>query len=113
MIFDAIFEDDLFTIRRYETNGRDSLGRPARSVASETTVDGLLRQTGTVEGEAYVADRLVATMPIGTDLRPDDEVVCRGRLYEVDGSPTTSVVPGMSTVGIVTAALTYVGPVTP
>lgn len=112
MIFDVIFEKDLFTIRRYGPGGKSPLGKPTRILLSETPADGLLDQTGTVEGEAFVVDKMRATMPIGTDLRADDEVEARGDLYTVEGRPFAVGVPGFVSIGVVTAVLQYVGPVT-
>ncbi len=48
--FDALFNKGFFTIRRYGPGAKDSLGRPTRTVLSETTVNGLLQPTGTLEG---------------------------------------------------------------
>lgn len=112
MIFDAVFERDLFTIRRYGVGPKDALGRPTKVLQSETTVSGLLSLTGTVEGEAFVVDLFRATMPVGTDLRPADEVLSQGKVYTVQGTPFSVHAPGSKSVGVVTAVLKYVGPVT-
>lgn len=107
----GIMEPHLFTIRRYDYGAKDALGRKSRTLLSETTSAGLLAQKTTVEGQTFVVDRCVATMPSGTDLRVDDEVEARGLLYVVDGTPDAVSVPGYASVGIVTAVLKYVGPV--
>lgn len=116
MILDAVLEPDLFTIRRFTYGAKDALGRKARTLVSETPSNGLIEQVdavnGTTETEAFVVSKYRATMPVGTDVRPDDEVACRGRIYTVLGSPASVSVPGYSSVGIVTVNLQYVGPVT-
>lgn len=112
-VFSAIFDRDLFTIRRYGVGPKDALGRPTRALLSTTTVDGLLGLTGTVEGEAFVVDLFRATMPIGTDLRAADEVESLGKVYTVQGTPLSVHAPGAPSVGVITAVLKYVGPVTP
>jgi len=112
MIFDAVFEKDLFTIRRYGVDGRDPLGKPKRKLLSSVTVNGLLSQTDTIEGETFVVDKYRAIMPVGTDLRASDEVVARGDVYTVQGTPVSVSAPGMAAVGIVQATLEYIGPVT-
>ena len=112
MIFSALFERGLFTIRRATPGGRDALGRPVLTETAVATVDGLLQQTGTAEGEAFVVDKFRALMPIGTDLRAKDKVLARGAVYTVEGTPFTAHAPGAPTVGVVTAILQYVGPVT-
>lgn len=111
-VFDILFEADLFVIRRYGPGPKDALGRITKIVVSSTVVDGLLSQTGTAEGEAFVVDEFRATMPLGTDLRPSDEVESDGKVFTVKGTPFSATVPGMKTVGVVTATLKYVGPVT-
>jgi hypothetical protein len=80
-------------------------------VLSSTVVNGILRPTGTVEGEAFVVDEFQATMPLGTDLRAGDEVLAKGRRFTVEGTPFDAVVP-RTRIGVVTARLKYVGPVT-
>ena len=111
MILDAVFEKDLFTIRRYGPGARDALGRVVPTLLSTTTVNGLLQLSGSLEGEAFVVDRFRATMPIGTDLRAADEVLARGSVYTVEGTPFEAHPPGVKSIGIVTAVLKYVGPV--
>jgi hypothetical protein len=111
-VFGILFEDDLFLIKRYGPGVKDALGRTTRALLSSTLADGLLAQTGTAEGEAFVVDEFRATMPLGTDLRASDEVESGGKLYTVKGSPFSSHAPGMKSVGVVTAILKYVGPVT-
>lgn len=81
-------------------------------LASEVTVNGLLSQTDTEEGETFVVDEYRAIMPVGTDLRAADEVVAREVVYTVQGSPVSVSAPGMPDIGIVQATLEYVGPVT-
>jgi hypothetical protein len=114
-LLDAVFEPDLFTIRRFTYGEKDALGRKARTLAAETPSDGLLEQIdsgyGTHEGETFVVTKYRATMPAGTDVRVDDEVESRGLRYTVTGSPAAVSVPGYPSVGIVTAVLQYVGPV--
>jgi len=112
MIFDALLEPDLFLIRRFGASTKDSLGRTTRTLLSETPADGLLIQTGSLEGEAYVVDEFRATLPLRADLRADDEVVSRGKRYTVKGTPFAATVPRMPSVGVLTAVLKYVGPVT-
>ncbi|MBP2323357.1 hypothetical protein JOF56_003742 [Kibdelosporangium banguiense] len=111
MSFKALFEQNLFKVRRYGPGPKDPLGKPTRVVLSETTVDGILQQTGSVEGEAFVVNEFRATMPLGTDLRPADDVVSKGHVYTVEGKPFAAVVP-KTKIGVVTAILKYVGPVT-
>lgn len=111
-LFSAIFTKGLFTVRRYGPGPKDPLGKPTRVVVSETVVDGILAQTDSIEGEAFVVDKLRATMPLGTDLRPADEVLARGLVYKVEGTPVESVIP-TTKIGVVQAVLEYVGPVTP
>lgn len=110
--FDALMEPGLFTRLRRETTGEDALGRPVTLVTRSDPINGLLRPTGTVEGEAFVVDEYAATLPLGTDLRADDELEARGAVYTVQGSPFAAVVPRTQT-GVLTARLQYVGPVTP
>lgn len=112
MIFDIVFEKDLFTIRRYGAGERDRLGKPTRVLLSSTTVNGLLSQTDTSEGETFVVDEYRAIMPVGTDLRASDEVVARGDVFTVQGTPVSVSAPGMPDIGVVQATLEYVGPVT-
>ncbi len=109
--FDALMEPDLIVIRRPTTGGRDALGRPTKTMKKSEPVNGILRQTGTVEGEAFVVDEFVLTLPLGTDLKPDDEIEARGRVYTVEGSPVEAIVP-RTKIGVLTARLKYVGPVT-
>ncbi len=111
--FDALFTKGLFTIRRYGPGAKDSLGRTTRTLLSETTVNGLLQPTGTLEGEAFVVDRFRSVMPIGTDLHVSDEVYAEGKKYTVEGTPFEASAPGAKSVGVVTAILKYVGTVTP
>lgn len=111
--YSAIFEKRLFTIRRKgATSARDPLGRPTAAFGDVATVDGILQPTGTLEGEAFVVDRFRSIMPVGTDLRAADQVVARGDVYTVEGTPFEASPPGMRSAGIVTAVLRYVGPVT-
>lgn len=109
MILDAIFEPNLFTIRRYGVGPKDPLGKPTRVLLSTVTANGILQQTGTAEGEAFVVDKFRSTMPIGTDLRVADEVECKGKLYTVEGTPFSTTVPRTPSIGIVTAVLKFVG----
>lgn len=113
MILDAVFEKGLFQIRRPgATTGRDALGRPTKSATSwGEPVNGILSQSGTAEGEAFVVNLFRATMPLGTDLREDDEVLARGLVYTVEGTPFSASPPGVKDIGIVTAVLKYVGPI--
>lgn len=110
--FDALFERNLFVIRRHTAGGEDALGRPTQTVSLSDPVDGILRPTGSVEGEAFVVDQYKATFPLGTDLRAADEVEARGAVYTVEGTPFATVVP-RTNVGVLGAVLQYVGPVTP
>lgn len=110
--FDSLFTKGLFKIRRYGPGAKDTLGRPTRTLLSEATVNGLLQPTGTLEGEAFVVDRFRSIMPLGTDLRPADEVIAEGRVYTVEGSPFSTSAPGAKSVGVITAVLKYIGPVT-
>lgn len=110
--FDALFTKGLFKIRRYGTGPKDSLGRTTRVLTSETTVNGLLQPTGTLEGEAFVVDRFRAVMPIGTDLQLTDEVIADGKKYTVEGTPFEASAPGAKSIGVISAVLKYVGPVT-
>jgi hypothetical protein len=112
-VFSAVFEPSLFLIKRYTAGPKDALGRPTRVLASSTPADGRLDLSGSVEGEAFVVDQFRATMTLGTDLRSGDEVEARGLTYTVEGSPAVITAPGSKTVGVVTAVLKYVGPVTP
>lgn len=109
--FDAIMEPGLFLIRRYGPEKKDALGRITRPLLSETRVNGLLDPSGTAEGEAFVVDQFRATLPLGTDLRPSDEVVARGKTYTVEGTPFDAVVP-RTQIGVMQAVLKYVGRVT-
>lgn len=108
-LFDALFERDLFTVRRYGPGPKDTLGRTTRIVVNETVSNGLLRPTGSVEGEAFVVNEYAATFPLGTDLTAADEVVARGATYTVEGTPFVSVIP-KTQIGVLTARLKYVGP---
>ncbi len=110
--FDSLMEPGLFLVRRYGPERKDALGRITKPVLTETRVNGLLRPTGTVEGEAFVVDQFKATFPLGTDLRAADEVIARGVVYTVEGTPFEAIVP-RTEIGVLTADLKYVGPVTP
>jgi hypothetical protein len=111
--FSAVFDPGLFVIKRYGVGAKDALGRPTRVLTSTSEpVDGLLSLTGTVEGEAYEVNKFRATLPLGTDLRSADEVVAEGEVYTVEGKPAEFHAPGSRSVGVVTAVLKYVGPVT-
>ena len=113
-VFSAVFEPDLFTIKRYGPGPKDALGRPTRVLVSTSEpIDGRLDLTGTVEGEAFVVDKFRSTMPIGTDLRAADDVESEGKIYTVEGTPFAITAPGSKSIGVVTAVLKYVGPVTP
>lgn len=111
MIFDAVFEKDLFTILRMGPGTRDALGKPTRVVVSRVVVSGLLTPQTTQEGEVLVVDEFKATMPLGTDLRPSDEVQAQGKTFEVQGTPFEAKVP-KTKIGIITATLKYSGLVT-
>ncbi|WP_348240523.1 hypothetical protein, partial [Salmonella enterica] len=76
----------LFTIRRYGPGPKDPLGKPTRVVVREEVVDCIIRQTGSVEGEAFVVDEFRAALPLNTDHRPADEIICKGRVYTLQGS---------------------------
>ncbi len=110
--FDALMEQGLFLVRRYGPPKKDALGRITKPLLSETRVNGLIRPTGTDEGEAFVIDLFKATFPLGTDLRAADEVVARDVVYTVEGTPFEAVVP-RTQIGVLTAVLKAVGPVTP
>ena len=110
--FDALMEPGLFLVRRYGPSTKNALGQITKTLLSETRVNGLLDPTGTAEGEAFVVDMFRATLPLGTDLRPADEVVARGKTYTVEGTPFDAVVP-RTQIGVMQAVLKYVGPVTP
>lgn len=112
--FSPVMEPGLFRIFRATVTGKDSLNRPVVSMAAlpGDRIEGLLQQTGTVEGEAYVVDKFRAIMPINADLRTSDEVEARGDRYKVEGTPFIATVPRMPNVGVLTAVLKYVGPVT-
>ncbi len=110
--FDALMEPGLFLVRRYGPAKKDALGRLTKPLLSETRVNGLLRPTGTEEGEAFVVDQFKATFPLGTDLRAADEVVSRGVVYTVEGTPFEAIVP-RTRIGVLSAVLKSVGPVTP
>jgi hypothetical protein len=105
-------EPGLIVIVRSTITGKDALGRPTVTTTRSAPVNGLLRATGTVEGEAFVVDEYVATLPLGTDLRAADKVEARGLVYTVQGSPFATTIPRTS-IGVLTARLKYVGPVTP
>lgn len=109
--FDALMEPGLFVIRRHTVSGKDALGRPTTTVTPSAPVAGILRPTGTVEGEAFVVDEYAATLPLGTDLRADDEVEARGAVYTVEGTPFPTAIP-RTKIGVLTARLKYIGPVT-
>lgn len=106
--FDALMEPNLFVLRRGTDGARDALGRPTKSVRKSAPVNGLLRQTGTVEGEAFVVNEFVATFPLGTPLRETDEVEARGAVYTVEGTPVVAIIP-RTQIGVLTARLKYVG----
>lgn len=109
--FDALFTRNLFVIKRPgAVTGRDPLGRPIKGTSVSEPIDGILRQTGTEEGEAFVVDQFKATFPLGTDLRVNDTVEAQGAVYTVEGSPFETVVP-RTRIGVLTAVLKYVGPV--
>uniref|UniRef100_UPI00329757BE hypothetical protein n=1 Tax=Salmonella enterica TaxID=28901 RepID=UPI00329757BE len=65
-----------------------------------------------IEFEAFVVHEFRAALPHNTDLRPPDEIISKGRVYTVQGSPWETVVP-RSRIGVLNANLKYVGPVTP
>lgn len=112
-VFDALFERDLFVIARPgAVTGRDALGRPIKGTSRSEPIDGILRQTGSIEGEAFVVDEFKATLPLGTVLRVNDTVEARGQIYKVKGSPFETIVP-RSRIGVLSATLEYVGPVNP
>ncbi|WP_394620946.1 hypothetical protein JNUCC0626_18185 [Lentzea sp. JNUCC 0626] len=107
-----LMEEDLFTVLRYGVTGRDPLGKPVTSIVARSTTDGRLEQATTAEGEAFVVDKFRGFFPIGTDVRPGDEVQARSRKYVVEGSPSVERIPGFSALSNVAATLKYVGPVT-
>lgn len=111
-VFSAVFDADLFIIKRYGPGTKDALGRTTRQlVYTSPPLEGRLDLTGTVEGETFVVDKFRSTMPAGTDLRSGDEVEAEGKTYTVEGTPLYAHVPGMRSIGVVTAVLKYVGPV--
>ena len=108
--FDAIMEPGLFLVRRYKAGPKDPYGKPTKIIDTEVRVNGLLNPTGSAEGEAFVVDRFRATLPLGTDLRPTDEIIARGKTYSVEGTPFEAVVP-RTRIGVLQAVLKYVGTV--
>ena len=116
-VFDPLMEPGLFTIRRTTPGPKDPLGKPTRSLVSETVVNGILdplSSTGSsaeeVDSSSLAVGLFRATMPLGTDIRASDEVKSLGKVYKVEGTPLVSTIPRQPGIGVVTAALKYVGP---
>lgn len=96
-------------IVRYGPTGEDDLGRPVRGEVSRTESIARIEQRGSIEGEAFVADRWRASLPWGIDIDADDELHEGGRTFRVDGTPNIMSIPGFPALDRVEVELLYVG----